>query len=238
MSVRCCDCLPLSPTPFWQCVVFDSRNKLLRCSGCFFVLYCSRVCQRRHSHGDHKRLCHSMQHSDKSSLPFLSWPSQLTFQFNFGFLEPILFSGPNFRWLAYVISSDAQGVPPPSNSHSAVKRPPSLLVLDYDCDANVRVEVDLINLERESWQALLTRKYSVRVPKLKEMWQLYGSRSAKLPEAPSRASIPIFAFLPRGWQGEGKNKISQALAAILVVEKSTVRGSPLTSRYLKWLHCI
>lgn len=95
-----------------------------------------------------------MQQSNKGDKPFFSWPSQLELKFRFFWLEPMRFSGPNLRWLAHVISNDAQGVS--EDPQPAAMRP--LLVLDYDCDgANARVEADIINLKKKTSQAFVTR---------------------------------------------------------------------------------
>lgn len=133
---------------------------------------------------------------------------------------------------------DAQGVPP-SSPQSAVVRP--LIVLDYDCDTNVRMAADVIDLDRTPLTGTyFTRKYSARVPKLEDVWRLYEIRSAKLTEPPYQSShelIPVLALLPRGWQNDREIKINQALAAMLIVKTSLFGAESVTSRYVKWLHC-
>lgn len=40
-----------------KCAKADSRQQFRRCSGCKLVQYCSKACQKRHWHEQHRTLC-------------------------------------------------------------------------------------------------------------------------------------------------------------------------------------
>lgn len=155
---------------------------------------------------------------------------------NFVFVDPIRFSGPNLRWLGYVICHYAHRL----NLQTPDQGRP-LIVLDYDDDDSHKVGVIVLDLDRTPFPGTyFTNKYSARVPKLEDVWRLCDTTCSKFPEPPhhsSRKSIPVLALLPRGWQKHQDIRISQALAAILIVETSLVGVDLVTSQYVKWLHC-
>lgn len=56
---------------FLKCPVTDSECTFRRCSGCNFILYCSKRCQKKHWREQHKVLCLEMCSSSRGQLSLL-----------------------------------------------------------------------------------------------------------------------------------------------------------------------
>lgn len=137
----------------------------------------------------------------------------------------------------------------PSEGASTVRHS---VVLDYNGEGSRVIEgtADLQNLSVTPTPSISTfmspmptmaKKFSSRLPELKDVLQRHWAVSNDLPNTvEKRIFTPILALVPRG--GENVEEDSQVIAAMMVetqappgIGKSIPR---MTGRYVRWLYCM
>ncbi|KZP18675.1 hypothetical protein FIBSPDRAFT_933264 [Athelia psychrophila] len=162
-----------------QCNLIDDGRNFRRCSGCFFVCYCSRQCQQRHWR-EHKSLCDNMHSSAAGS-------------------RSVRLSGPDMRFIIYMLVNDMAELTPAtrlaidSSLETTTGSVRKMLVLSYDNISGERLETNIINFDDPT----AVRQLAERVPQLGELWQSSCSKQS-LRASGMGITIPILALLPRG----------------------------------------
>lgn len=108
-----------------------------------------------------------------------------------------------------------------------------VIVLDYDNGPwKLIPHAEVVDLQDPT---SIATKYSHRAPELQDLLQQYRRTCAELPNL----VVPVLALVPRGWKGS--ERYSQALAALMIMQRNThedagdVPDQPRSLQCIRWL---
>ncbi|KZP08179.1 hypothetical protein FIBSPDRAFT_269483 [Athelia psychrophila] len=199
------------------CSQNDSDHTFRRCSGCRFVQYCTKSCQRKHWRGQHKTLCAEMRSSGR---------------------EPVGLSGPGLRFITHVVAHDCMGLDLEQRNAFKFEQGNSIqfetparkfmLLISYaNAPEEDRVYVETMYLPHFDETNAATNMPGVGI-KLTNAWHAAWAHAHLRLSEHLLCVLPIFVLLP------GDLGCAQVMTAFFTLHRRT--GQSREEPHIRWLH--